>query len=141
MSIPITIPITSSLIFNDPRTLCYTTTPLDSNFKYARLDVETTSELFNMFTKNDKKETKKMEAKKCDRCGKLYEMGNPCDDISLKVRFKYGFVADKEGMSEQRIIEKQTTKIAIRYDNYSSTDHIDLCPDCRESFKRWFENG
>lgn len=90
---------------------------------------------------NNEKETKKMEAKKCDRCGKLYEIGNPCDDTSIKVRFKYEFVADKEGMSEQRIIEKQTGKVAIRYDSYSSTDRIDLCPDCIESFKRWFESG
>ena len=89
----------------------------------------------------NEKETKKMEAKKCDRCGKLYEIGNPCDDTSIKVRFKHEFVADKEGMSEQRIIEKQTGKVAIRYDSYSSTDRIDLCPDCIESFKRWFENG
>lgn len=89
----------------------------------------------------NEKETKKMEAKKCDRCGKLYEIGNPCDDTSIKVRFKHEFVADKEGMSEQRIIEKQTGKVAICYDSYSSTDRIDLCPDCRESFKRWFESG
>lgn len=92
---------------------------------------------------NNEKETKKMEAKKCDRCGKLYEMGNPCDDISLKVRFKHMFIAGREDMSEQRIIDKQTDKVAIRYDGYANhnNDRIDLCPDCCESFKRWFENG
>jgi len=90
---------------------------------------------------NNEKETKKMEAKKCDRCGKLYEMAYPCDDISMKVRFQHAFIAGKEDMSEQRIIDKQTEKVAIRYDGYGNNDRIDLCPDCRESFKRWFENG
>lgn len=92
---------------------------------------------------NNEKETKKMEAKKCDRCGKLYEKDYSCDDVSMKVRFKHMFVACKEDLSEQRIIDKQTEKVAIRYDGYGNNgnDRIDLCPDCCESFKRWFENG
>lgn len=90
---------------------------------------------------DNEKETKKMEAKKCDRCGKLYEMGHPCDDISMKVRFKHMFITCKEDMSEQRIIDKQTEKVAIRYDGYGNNDRIDLCEDCCKAFKTWFENA
>lgn len=89
-------------------------------------------------TNNTKKETKKMEAKKCDRCGKLYEMPGACEDISAKVRFKHMYISGAEDMSGNKIAEKQTKGIYIKTSGYDS-ESIDLCPDCRKSLKKWFE--
>ena len=86
---------------------------------------------------NNEKETKKMKAKKCDRCGKLYENPVNGENCGAEVRFRFLHVDDEENLSEKKIIEKQTKNIYI---NSLSVD-VDICPDCRESFKRWFENG
>ena len=83
------------------------------------------------------KETKKMKAKKCDRCGKLYENPVIGENCGAEVRFRYLPVDGEENLSEKKIIEKQTKNIYIS----SLSIDVDICPDCRESFKRWFENG
>lgn len=88
-------------------------------------------------TNTNTKETKKMKAKKCDRCGKLYENPVNGENCGAEVRFRYLPVNDEENLSEKKIIEKQTKNIYI---NSLSVD-VDICPDCRESFKRWFESG
>lgn len=86
---------------------------------------------------NNEKETKKMKAKKCDRCGKLYEMPVNGENCGAEVRFRYLPVDEEENLSEKKIIEKQTKNIYIS----SLSVDVDICPDCRESFKRWFESG
>ena len=78
-----------------------------------------------------------MEAKKCDRCGKLYEMPGAGETYGVDARFKFIRVPDSEDMSGKRIIEKQTRRIwaVVEHDG-----DIDLCPDCKVSFKKWFES-
>ena len=87
------------------------------------------------------KETEKMEAKKCDRCGKLYEMLVVNDIEGAEVRFKFIKVSDAENKSGTLIAKEQMRKIYIRKgsscDSYSC---VDLCPECRKSFKKWFES-
>ena len=82
------------------------------------------------------KETNKMEAKKCDRCGKLYEMPGSKENDGADVRFKHMYVYGAEDMSGNKIAEKQTKRIWVKaeYDGI-----VDLCPDCRKSLKKWFE--
>ena len=57
-----------------------------------------------------------MDAKKCDRCGKLYEQPTP---------------------KLQKIKDTQAYGIAWVY--HVGFPIIDLCPECYGSFKRWFE--
>lgn len=57
-----------------------------------------------------------MYAKKCDRCGKLYE----CEEPKL---MKIGKV----------------TAYGIAWEIYGNNCFIDLCPDCLNDFKKWFE--
>ncbi len=82
------------------------------------------------------KENKKMKAKKCDRCGKLYEFPVNGENTGAEVRFRYLPVSDESDLSEKKIVEKQTKNIYI---NSISVD-VDICPDCRESFKKWWES-
>lgn len=124
--------------------------PLGPGFSYDSFNGSITIDCGNMsndtlrqilgITNNTKKETKKMEAKKCDRCGKLYEMPGACEDISAKVRFKHMYISGAEDMSGNKIAEKQTKGIFIKTSGYDS-ESIDLCPDCRKSLKKWFEGA
>lgn len=54
-----------------------------------------------------------MNAKKCDRCGKLY-------------------VPDKEKKDGYKLI-----RISFKNSRYQKS--LDFCPDCEESLKEWFE--
>lgn len=54
-----------------------------------------------------------MKAYKCDRCGKLFEE----DDNTMWIE------CENRGL--------------LRIEN--SSGWLDLCPDCKESFKKWFE--
>ncbi|MBP5597861.1 MAG: hypothetical protein J6Y02_21010 [Pseudobutyrivibrio sp.] len=87
------------------------------------------------------KETNKMEAKKCDRCGKLYEMPGATESEGAEVRFKFIKVSDAENKSGTKIAKEQMRNIYIKKtsccDSYSG---VDLCPDCRKSLKKWFES-
>ncbi len=96
--------------------------------------------LFRLLETNNinTKETNKMEAKKCDRCGKLYEMPGACEDTGAKVRFKHMYINGAEDMSGNKIAEKQTKGIYIKTSGYN--DEVDLCPECRKSLKKWFES-
>lgn len=60
-----------------------------------------------------------MNAKKCDRCAKLYE---DC--------------RDKENHGN-------AIRLVHRGDDYGATNinHIDLCPECMKSFKSWMKEG
>ena len=87
------------------------------------------------------KETKKMEAKKCDRCGKLYEIPGACENPNgANVRFKFEKVYRAEEKSGTKIAEEQSKDIYIKYGLTSSDHYVDFCPDCRASLKKWFEN-
>ena len=57
-----------------------------------------------------------MNAKKCDRCGKLYEQGVPKMTQIGKVD-TYG----------------------IAWEFHYKNCFIDLCPTCLNDFKKWFE--
>ena len=125
--------------FWTPQTF-YCGTPYDpTTVVYPRITLSK-EEMRNMLcisTENNTKETKKMKAKKCDRCGKLYEMPVNGENCVAEVRFRYLPVDDEENLSEKKIIEKQTKNIYISSLNVD----VDICPDCSESFKRWFESG
>ena len=79
-----------------------------------------------------------MEAKKCDRCGKLYEM--PMADENgngAEVRFKYKYIRNADNMSGKAIVEEQTRGIYVKQ---VCGDNVDFCPACRASLKKWFES-
>ena len=78
-----------------------------------------------------------MEAKKCDRCGKLYEESNYHDDVVARVRFRYSPISsiDRDIYNEKEIARKQTKRAYIKADG----SDVDLCPACLESFRCWFE--
>ena len=85
-----------------------------------------------------KKENNKMEAKKCDRCGKLYEM--PMIDENgngAEVRFKYKYIRNADNMSGKAIVDEQTRSIYVKH---GCGDNVDFCPACRASLKKWFES-
>ena len=79
-----------------------------------------------------------MEAKKCDRCGKLYEMPTADENGNgAEVRFKYRYIRNADNMSGKAIIEEQTRNIYIKC---GCGDNVDFCQECRKSLKKWFEN-
>ena len=106
-------------------------------YTHTTNDVLSTSELIKMF--KPEKETEKMEAKKCDRCGKLYEMPR-ANGSGAKVRFKFKTVYEAEEKSKTKIIEEQTNNIYIKC-GCMGDGFVDLCPECRESLKKWFEEA
>lgn len=65
-----------------------------------------------------------MEAKKCDRCGKLYEYISVC--------------------TPHERYEANDSIIIRRCDidgNERKAEEWDLCPDCKADFERWIEAG
>lgn len=87
---------------------------------------------------NNEKEKKTMEAKKCDRCGKLYELPTAGENGNgAEVRFKYKYIRRAENMSEKAIADEQTRNIFVKC--YCG-DEVDFCPECRASLKKWWEN-
>lgn len=42
-------------------------------------------------------------------------------------------------MSGNKIIEQQTMEVRLYVGRYD--DCVDLCPECRKSFKKWFESN
>lgn len=89
------------------------------------------------------KENNKMEAKKCDRCGKLYEVPGAYENGNgAEVIFKHKWVNGSEDMSGAAITRAQTSSVRIMYDNgFGHKNDVDFCPDCRKAFKKWFEEG
>lgn len=83
------------------------------------------------------KETNKMEAKKCDRCGKLYETESASDSINVLFKQEKISDSDRERYSESHNNEMRTHGIRISKAGVA----VDLCPECRESFKKWFEES
>lgn len=88
---------------------------------------------------NKEKEKEKMDAKKCDRCGKLYEAQDA--DNYINVYFPGLPVSDwdKENYSESRIRMDNTKDISV---NFRGNNKVaDLCPECRKKLKNFFESG
>ena len=83
-----------------------------------------------------------MEAKKCDRCGELYEMPGADECEGAEVRFKFIKVTNAEEKSETKIAKEQTRPIYIHKTSLCDrSSGVDLCPKCRESLKKWFEEA
>lgn len=59
-----------------------------------------------------------MKAKKCDRCGKLYEYEKP----------KFTKIGNID-------------TYGIAWELHCNNRFIDLCSDCLTGFKKWFEEG
>lgn len=121
--------------------------PLGNGFSYNSFDGSITfntnciqEEMYRQILgiANNKKETNKMEAKKCDRCGKLYEMPGAKENDGADVRFKHMYVHGAEDMSGNKIAEKQTKRIWVKAECDGT---VDLCPACRASLKKWFESA
>ncbi len=80
-----------------------------------------------------------MEAKKCDRCGKLYETESANDMINVLFKQENISDSDRKRYSEYHNNEMRKHDISIKRGHCSG--QVDLCPECRESFKKWFEEG
>lgn len=78
------------------------------------------------------KETNKMEAKKCDRCGKLYEQNGD----RARVRFKFKEVYGADDLNAEAIAKRQLVDVYIK----AWDTELDLCSECKESFKKWWES-
>lgn len=61
-------------------------------------------------------------AKQCERCGKLYALPKETAIDTLAEKFS--------------MIAKSETQLALD----AIASFLDLCPECRVSFKKWFYN-
>lgn len=105
--------------------------------KIGKDDCLSTVEAWNIFNKtNNEKEKEKMNAKRCDRCGKLYI---PTDDAPIRA-YLCGRVTEheKETYLPEKNKEFNTFNIKI---TLNSIDTVDMCPECREKLKEFFESG
>jgi hypothetical protein len=106
--------------------------------KFKKLFDEQMLGITNRNIKNTK-ETNKMEAKKCDRCGKLYEKKFDKNDIQCVFKHEEPFsTGEEKNYSKEFIEDKKTHNVYIKRFN---GDCIDMCPDCRKAFKTWFESA
>lgn len=87
---------------------------------------------------NNEKEKEKMEAKKCERCGKLYEVQDADNYITVYFPGLPVTFWNKENYSESRIRKDNTRIISV---NLRGGQFVDLCPECREKLKNFFERG
>lgn len=88
---------------------------------------------------NNEKEKENMDAKRCDRCGKLYDTEERQNYISSYMPGKYVSRYEKENYTDAKIREIHTSSIRIIYHGNNSS--VDLCPECREKLKNFFESG
>ena len=106
---------------------------------YAQADIDATMMALNYYNEIKKQqEETKMDAKKCDKCGKLYEDTNG-NNYPIKA-FLCGRVTDyeKNTYAQEKIKEVNTYDISIVF---RSGTKMDLCPECREKLKNFFESG
>lgn len=84
---------------------------------------------------NTEKEKEKMNAKRCDRCGKLY-----MEDHEQIHVYLCGRVNDheKETYTPEKIKEFNTYHINVVI---NSSNTMDMCPDCCKKLKEFFESG
>lgn len=106
---------------------------------YSKNDCLATMEALNYYDKIKKQqEETKMEAKKCERCGKLYEMQDAENYITAYMPGLPITDWNKENYSESRIRKDNTRIISV---NLRGGQIVDLCPECREKLKNFFESG
>lgn len=106
---------------------------------YTQADVDATIYALNYYDKIKKQqEETKMEAKKCERCGKLYEMQDAENYITAYMPGLPITDWNKENYSESRIRKDNTRIISV---NLRGGQIVDLCPECREKLKNFFESG
>ena len=82
-----------------------------------------------------------MNAKKCERCGKLYELRDASPYINVYLPGLPVSDAEKENYTESRIKKDHTFTISVVKDCCLEKKVIDLCPECREKLKNFFESG
>lgn len=91
-----------------------------------------------------------MNARKCERCGKLYEVSEFLQDneeiesarrnrVNTRFRFDEIYPKTLAGLSDQGIAERQLDLINIK--RQCEDRDVTLCPDCLASLKKWFEEG
>lgn len=85
---------------------------------------------------NNEKENEKMDAKKCDRCGKLYIETNEPIRAFLYCRVTDG---EKATYTPEKIKELNTYNINIKLNNTGRD--MDMCPSCRKKLMEFFESG
>lgn len=104
---------------------------------YSKNDCLATMEALNYYNEIKKQqEETKMDAKKCDRCGKLYMEYTE----SVKA-FLCGRVSksEKDTYTPEKIKELNTYTMEVRLSVYGN--RIDMCPDCCKKLKEFFESG
>ena len=85
---------------------------------------------------NNEKEKEKMDAKKCDRCGKLY------DKVPGPIKaYLCGRVTEdeKQTYTHEKIKERNTYTMEVKLSVYGS--NIDMCPDCCKKLAEFFDSG
>lgn len=106
---------------------------------YSKNDCLATMEALKYYNEIKKQqEETKMEAKKCERCGKLYEMQDAENYITAYMPGLPITDWNKENYSESKIRKDNTRIISV---NLRGGQIVDLCPDCREKLKNFFESG
>ncbi len=92
---------------------------------------------------NNEKENEKMDAKKCDRCGKLFEL----KDATRWIEVPFAFCLDNRGDKEEifkkyseEYIEKEYLTKSIGFQTSTDTE-CRLCPECRQEFANWWKLG
>lgn len=106
---------------------------------YTQGDVNATLTAWRYYNEIKKQqEETKMEAKKCERCGKLYEMQDAENYITAYMPGLPITDWNKENYSESRIRKDNTRIISV---NSRSGQVVDLCPECRKKLKHFFESG
>lgn len=112
-------------------------------FDYIRYNPNLGPELkpyckIELFPENEK-ETEKMDAKRCDRCGKLYDADEAQNCVYSYMPGKYVSKYEKENYTDAKIRQDHTSSISVMY--YANKTPVDLCPECREKLKNFFESG
>lgn len=92
---------------------------------------------------NNEKENEKMDAKKCDRCGKLFELKDATRWIDVPFAFCLDNRGDKEEIFKkysEEYIEKECLSNPIGFQTLKDTE-CSLCPECRQAFANWWKLG
>lgn len=111
----------------------------DLYFRYFQEDNGINHNAICRIITNNEKEKEKMDAKKCERCGKLYETKDAADCVRTYLPGLPVSDYDKENFTESRIRRDHSTAICIV--KRPGDEVADLCPECREKLRNFFESG
>lgn len=92
---------------------------------------------------NNEKENEKMDAKKCDRCGKLFEVKDSERWIRVPFNFCLDNRSDKEDLFKkysEEYLKNEFLDKAIRITTGTEIE-VELCPECRQALANWWEMG